>query len=86
MNAPGTFSENSRVSGVPQRVMHCKYPGLWDSAPSLSVAPFSFPMPGVQCQTCKQAGRETWVIPGKPCHVCGTFCGLLADADESESE
>lgn len=36
-------------------------------------------MPGVQCQTCKQAGRETWVIPGKACHVCGTFCGLLAD-------
>lgn len=36
-------------------------------------------MPGVQCQPCKQAGRETWVIPGKACHVCGTLCGLLAD-------
>lgn len=34
-------------------------------------------MPGVQCETCKQAGRETWVIPGKACHVCGTLCGLL---------
>jgi hypothetical protein len=36
-------------------------------------------MSGVQCQTCKQAGRETWVIPGKACHICGTLCGLLVD-------
>jgi hypothetical protein len=30
--------------------------------------------PGVQCQTCAGRGAETWVIPGKLCHVCGTPC------------
>ncbi|KAL4740139.1 hypothetical protein BDV11DRAFT_186285 [Aspergillus similis] len=31
-------------------------------------------MPGVRCPKCQSAGKETWVIPGKYCHVCGTAC------------
>ncbi|KAL4992051.1 hypothetical protein BDW68DRAFT_106085 [Aspergillus falconensis] len=46
-----------------------------------SVKPLSGPesnetmtMPGVRCPKCQGAGKETWVIPGKYCHVCGTAC------------
>jgi hypothetical protein len=35
-------------------------------------------MPGVRCQGCAARGQETWVIPGKACHVCGTECSRLA--------
>ena len=31
-------------------------------------------MPGVRCPTCESRGRETWVLPGKHCPVCGTAC------------
>ncbi|KAL4901315.1 hypothetical protein BDW74DRAFT_160214 [Aspergillus multicolor] len=31
-------------------------------------------MPGVRCPKCQGSGKETWVIPGKYCHVCGTAC------------
>ncbi|KAL3413449.1 hypothetical protein V8F44DRAFT_599001 [Aspergillus fumigatus] len=26
-------------------------------------------MPGVRCPSCQTQGKETWVIPGKNCHV-----------------
>ncbi|RAO72267.1 uncharacterized protein BHQ10_008279 [Talaromyces amestolkiae] len=80
MNALGNFWASSRVPEVTQHT------GLIHLAACLSEVPFSFPMPGVQCQVCKQAGRETWVIPGKACHICGALCSLLADEDEIESE
>ena len=32
------------------------------------------PMAGVKCQQCLDKGIETWVIPGKHCHVCGAEC------------
>ena len=32
------------------------------------------PMSGVRCPACAEKGVETWVIPGKNCHVCGTSC------------
>jgi len=35
---------------------------------------FMFPMAGVKCPTCASRGIETWVIPGKHCHICGTAC------------
>ncbi|KAL2800932.1 hypothetical protein BJX66DRAFT_103170 [Aspergillus keveii] len=31
-------------------------------------------MPGVRCPSCQRTGKETWVIPGKYCHICGTPC------------
>lgn len=34
-------------------------------------------MPGVRCKACEAKGQETWVIPGKVCHVCGAQCSLL---------
>ena len=32
------------------------------------------PMAGVKCQQCLEKGIETWVIPGKHCHICGAEC------------
>ncbi|CAN8100309.1 unnamed protein product [Discula destructiva] len=34
----------------------------------------SRPLPGVRCPTCAQAGKESWVIPGRACSTCGTPC------------
>ena len=31
-------------------------------------------MPGVKCPGCAANDKETWVIPGKSCGVCGTEC------------
>ncbi|KAI1848240.1 hypothetical protein JX266_005953 [Neoarthrinium moseri] len=28
--------------------------------------------PGVRCSTCASRGREQWVLPGRPCPICGT--------------
>ncbi|KAL4870840.1 hypothetical protein BDV12DRAFT_165332 [Aspergillus spectabilis] len=46
-----------------------------------SVKPLSGPesnntmtMPGVRCPKCQRGGKETWVIPGKYCHICGNPC------------
>ncbi|ROT37616.1 hypothetical protein SODALDRAFT_201187 [Sodiomyces alkalinus F11] len=32
-------------------------------------------LPGIKCPTCKQSGKEVWVLPGKECGYCGTPCG-----------
>jgi hypothetical protein len=31
-------------------------------------------MAGVRCPTCAANGQEVWVIPGKACGYCGTYC------------
>ncbi|QKX57468.1 uncharacterized protein TRUGW13939_04582 [Talaromyces rugulosus] len=52
------------------------------SVESAELGLISVPMPGVRCQGCAARGQETWVIPGKACHVCGTECSRLALNDE----
>ncbi|KAL2758506.1 hypothetical protein ACRALDRAFT_1075076 [Sodiomyces alcalophilus JCM 7366] len=32
-------------------------------------------LPGIKCPTCKESGKEVWVLPGKECGYCGTPCG-----------
>ncbi|KAF3765063.1 hypothetical protein M406DRAFT_322863 [Cryphonectria parasitica EP155] len=45
-------------------------PDLSSSDPNVR----SRPLPGVRCPTCAQAGKESWVIPGRACSTCGTPC------------
>ncbi|CRK12759.1 hypothetical protein BN1708_010604 [Verticillium longisporum] len=32
-------------------------------------------LPGIRCPTCRESGKEVWVLPGKECGYCGTPCG-----------
>ncbi|ORY67298.1 uncharacterized protein BCR38DRAFT_426617 [Pseudomassariella vexata] len=57
--SPGASSE-SKARRVATQASNHTCPRVDESAP------------GVQCRTCKAAGREQWVLPGRCCPVCGT--------------
>ncbi|CRK13151.1 hypothetical protein BN1723_003454 [Verticillium longisporum] len=53
---------------------HVKASTLCQQKPPTSV-PHPQYLPGIRCPTCRDSGKEVWVLPGKECGYCGTPCG-----------
>ena len=70
----GTSMATTGLIGVGIGIDPSFFIALTMSAITLGLLICLMPMPGVRCPRCAEHGKETWVLPGKHCPVCGQPC------------